>query len=109
MTKKSAWFILIASFGVLAFVISDTESTAEPDPTSGPRYACSYFIEQSLHNPDSFEPVNRLNWSTNFRDDGIITVGATYRATNLFGAVVSERNYCDIRLDGDDYRLIEIR
>ena len=113
--RKLTKFVTLPLFAVAGVILAIGLTTDAPeaeraqDPTAGPRYACGHFIEQTLNNPDSFEPVNRLNWPTNFRDDGIITVGATYRATNRFGAVVSGRSYCDIRLDGDDYRLVDIR
>ena len=103
----------VLAIGVAALAIGmavDAPETAGiQDPTAGPRGACGHFIRESLSNPASYEAVNSLNWSTNFRDDGIITVAATYRATNAFGAVVTEQTVCDMRVEGGDYRLIEFR
>ena len=113
--RKLTKFVTLPLFAVsgailaIGLTMDAPEAEREQDPTAGPRGACSFFIEQSLNNPASFEPVNRLNWSTNFRDDDIITVAATYRATNAFGAVVTETTYCDIIEYGDDYRLQALR
>ena len=103
----------VLAIGAAALAIGMTvdapETERAQDPTAGPRGACGHFIRQSLHNPASYEAVNSLNWSTNFRNDGIITVAATYRATNSFGAVVTETTYCDIVAEGGDYRLHALR
>ena len=102
-------FGLTAAVIAIGMTVDAPEAEQSRDPTSGPRYACGHFIEQSLNDPASFQPVNRLNWPTNFRDDGIITVAATYRATNGFGAVVTETTYCDITEADGEYRLQEFR
>ena len=113
--RKLTKFVTLPLFAVAGVILAIGLTTDAPeaeraqDPTAGPRYACGHFIEQTLNNPASFEPVNRLNWSTNFRDDGIITVAATYRATNAFGAVVTETTYCDITEADGEYRLQALR
>ena len=113
--RKLTKFVTLPLFGLTAAIVAIGMSVDAPeaeraqDPTAGPRYACGHFIEQTLNNPDSFDPVNRLGWPTNFRDDGIITVAATYRATNAFGAVVTETTYCDITEADGEYRLQEFR
>lgn len=113
--RKITKYLTLPLFGLTAAVIAIGLTVDAPeqeqvqDLTGGPRYACSHFIEQSLNNPASFEPVNRLNWPTNLRDDGIITVAATYRATNGFGAVVTETTFCDILHADGEYRLQEFR
>ena len=113
--RKLTKFVSLPLFAVSGVILAIGLTTEAPeaeraqDPTAGPRYACGHFIEQTLNNPASFEPVNRLNWPTNVRDDGIITVAATYRATNAFGAVVTETTYCDITEADGEYRLQEFR
>jgi len=94
---------------VIGIAVDAPETERTQDPTAGPRGACGYFIRQSLNNPASYEAVNSLDWLTNFRDDGIITVAATYRAANAFGAVVTETTYCDIVAEGGEYRLQALR
>lgn len=114
MNKITKFITLpVLAIGVAALAIGMTvdapETSGIQDPTAGPRGACGHFIRESLNNPSSYEAVDSLNWSTNFRDDGIITVAATYRATNSFGAVVTETTYCDIVAEGSDYRLQALR
>jgi len=111
ITKFVTLPVLALGAVVLAIGLTsdETETARVQDPTAGPRGACGHFIQQSLNNPASYEAVDSLNWSTNFRDDGIITVAATYRATNAFGAIVTETTYCDIVADGGDYRLQNLR
>ena len=112
---KLTKFVTLPLFAVSGVILAigltmdAPEAERAQDPTAGPRGACGYFIRQSLNDPSSYQAVNSLNWSTNFRDDGIITVAATYRATNAFGAVVTETTYCDITEADGEYRLIEFR
>ena len=108
--------ITLPALGVtaLAFIIGASGDAPErepstPDPTAGARYACSEFIKAHLHNPRSFSPVDRLNWSVNAREDGIITVGARYRAQNAFGATITEMTYCDVVNEDGSIKLKGLR
>lgn len=111
-------FSLLAVVGVIVALVdapadeqdaSAPEEEREPDPTAGMRYACGEFIRQSLNDPSSFEAVRRTDWSTHERDDGIVTVAATYRASNQFGAIVTETTYCDIVREDGQLRLKAFR
>jgi len=82
---------------------------APQEPTAGARFACSEFIRATLNDPRSVEWIDRQRWPTNLRDDGIITVMASYRAANAFGGMVRGTTYCDIVADGGDYRLQNLR
>ena len=111
--RKLTKFVTLPLFGLTAAIVAigmtgDAPERAQ-DPTAGPRGACMHFIRQSLNDPSSYEAVNSLNWPTNFRDDGVITVAATYRATNAFGAAVTETTYCDVVIEGGEIRLTGLR
>ena len=116
ITKYGAIPMLVVAGGIMAIGIaaSDPEETqhaevAQDDPTSTPRYFCRYAIKQVLHDPSSAEWIDYREWPAFFDDDGLITVTARYRATNAFGATVTEQTVCDMRVEGDEYRLIEFR
>lgn len=107
-------FVVAGAIAAIGIAVSDPEETqqaeaAQDDPTSSPRYFCRYAIEQVLHDPRSAEWIDYREWPTFFQDDGLITVTARYRATNAFGAIVTEQTVCDMRVEGGDYRLIEFR
>ena len=77
---------------------------------SDARAACVTFIRTQLNNPDSAEWVSRVDWPVSVDpSSGHLHVRATFRATNAFGGVVTERQTCVARpTDGRPvaYRLI---
>jgi len=77
---------------------------------SDARAACVTFIRTQLNNPDSAEWVSRVDWPVSIDSEtGHLHVRATFRASNAFGGIVTERQTCIVRpTDGRPvaYRLI---
>lgn len=98
--RKAFTFIKWSAFGILMLVL--TLFIAVMWSVEGPEksnrntaiVACMSAIEASLKNPDSVDWVSRLDWPSSF-DDPTWTIQATYRATNGFGAVVTEVVTCE--------------
>lgn len=57
------------------------------------RVKCSVAIKQGMHDPSSAEWASRASWPVT--DSGsFYTIRATYRGSNLFGAIVTETRDC---------------
>ena len=101
----------IFAVGMMA---SDADAPAarnegQQDPTAGMREACARFIQRDLHNPNSFRRVDFSAWPSQANEDGTVTVAATYRASNAFGATVTERTICQLEAADGNVRLIALR
>jgi len=57
------------------------------------RVKCSAAIRDGLHDPSSAEWVSRIDWPV-IDSGSFYTVRATYRGSNLFGAIVTEARDC---------------
>lgn len=100
--QKAFTFLKWSIFGILMLIgmlfIAVMWSVEWPEKSNRNTaiVACMSAIEASLKNPDSVDWVSRLDWPSSF-DDPTWTIQATYRATNGFGAVVTEQATCKAR------------
>lgn len=66
------------------------------------RNACVTMTRTLLNDPGSAEWVGRNTWPVFENQDGTFGVQMTFRATNAFGGVVTERKTCRVRRDSRD-------
>jgi len=67
------------------------------------RVACMSLVRNNLRNPSSVEWVDRARWPVaQDADTGNYLVAVTYRATNGFGGVVTEKQVCVARRLSDN-------
>ena len=92
--------VMIAGFG---FVVAPSFTNQENRTTKAARDICADTIRASLHNPRSVEWVNRNSWQSTPRAGGGLTITATYRATNGFGATVMSTTQCEVAFNGGRY------
>ncbi|WP_218153153.1 hypothetical protein [Tranquillimonas alkanivorans] len=99
---------------------SETMNPAKPEPSaeeqmeSGARYACRYFIEPRLRNPDSADwgamgDHSYASWPASADvGSGRVTVNPRFRAENGFGGMTISDWHCEVQKDRDDWVLVSL-
>ena len=89
------------------------KATPEQRKISDARFACSEYIKELLHDPDSADwGMNSGHWYVAWpaRLDGdTVTVQPQFRATNGFGATVLTQWICEISITDTEWTLISLK
>lgn len=90
--------------GLAAVVALCALAGRDDDPADGARAACRVLVEDRLRAPSSAEFSNLAHTGSGDR----FTVTGVVDAQNAFGAMVRNTFTCEVRLDGDQWRLVRM-
>jgi len=92
---------------ILAANGPDDTRSAMQKLADGGRYACKEFISRNLHDPQSAQWGEWLEWPAQV-DGQEVTVSARMRAANQLGGVVVSRFHCTVRKSGDRWHAVTL-
>jgi hypothetical protein len=116
--KKKNWIAyLLVTLIIIVFIcivlsmsgsLAESRATATPDPKSEAWYTCRGFIEDRLKAPSTAKFQTRSTGAVTDLGNGSYSMIIWVDAENSFGAMLRNNYYCEIKLDGAYWQLIQL-